>query len=40
MSRSGYKRGLAVTAVSALAITGVPFFAGTAHAEPMLLHTR
>jgi hypothetical protein len=35
MSRSGFNRGLAVTAVSALAITGAPFFAGTANAAPL-----
>jgi hypothetical protein len=32
MNSSGIKRGLAATAISALAVTGIPAFAGTAHA--------
>lgn len=35
MISSGMKRGLAATAVSALAMTGVPFMAGTANAVPL-----
>ena len=35
MTSSGYKRGLATAAVSALAVTGLPFFAGTAHADTL-----
>ena len=34
-SSSGIKRGLATAAVSALAVTGLPFLAGTAHAETL-----
>ncbi|WP_395656863.1 hypothetical protein [Nocardioides sp.] len=34
-SSSGIKRGLSVAAVSALAVAGLPFLAGTAHAEPI-----
>ena len=32
-SSSGMKRGLAATAISALAVTGLPLFAGSAHAD-------
>ncbi len=32
MTNRGFKRGLAVSATTALAITGLPFFAGAAHA--------
>ncbi|WP_394289210.1 Ig-like domain-containing protein [Microbacterium sp.] len=35
MISSGTKRGLAATAVSALAVTGLPFMAGTASAAPL-----
>jgi protocatechuate 3,4-dioxygenase beta subunit len=35
MTSSGMKRGLAATAVSALALTGVPFMASTAHANEL-----
>ncbi|QNN51703.1 hypothetical protein [Nocardioides mesophilus] len=35
MTSSGMKRGLAATAVSALAMTGLPFIAGTANATPL-----
>lgn len=35
MTSSGFKRGLATTAVSAMAVTGLPFFAGAAHAAPL-----
>jgi hypothetical protein len=35
MKSSGIKRGLAATAISALAITGVPFLAGSASANPV-----
>lgn len=35
MTSSGMKRGLAATAVSALAVTGLPLLAGTAHATPI-----
>ena len=35
MTSSGMKRGLAITAVSALAATGLPLFASTAYARPL-----
>lgn len=35
MTSSGYKRGLATAAVSAMAITGLPFFAGAANADTL-----
>ncbi len=35
MTSSGMKRGLAVTAVSALAVTGLPFLTATANATPL-----
>jgi hypothetical protein len=35
MNRSGIKRGLAATAISALAVTGVPFLATSASANPV-----
>ena len=35
MNRSGYKRGLATAAISAMAVTGLPFFAGAAYADSL-----
>lgn len=35
MNSSGIKRGLAASAVAALAVTGLPFLAGAAHAAPI-----
>ena len=35
MTSSGYKRGLATAAISAMAVTGLPFFAGTAYADSL-----
>ncbi|HEU5038185.1 MAG TPA: hypothetical protein VFT70_14345, partial [Nocardioides sp.] len=35
MNSSGMKRGLAVSAISALAVAGLPLLTGTAHAEPI-----
>jgi len=35
MISSGHKRGLATAAISAMAITGLPFFAGTANADSL-----
>ena len=35
MNSNGMKRGLAVSAISALAVAGLPLLAGVAHAEPI-----
>ena len=38
MNSSGIKRGLAGAAISALAVTGLPFHSTTASAEPATAH--